>query len=56
MEEGSIDPETVARACLAYMSESEVIDMAHDNELLIDDDVYDEDTDEDEEPLIDNDY
>ena len=44
MEEGALDPETLARACMAYMSESEVADMAHDNEFLTD-----EDEDEDEE-------
>ena len=34
MEDGSLDAETVARACLGYMSEAEVADMADTNDLL----------------------
>ena len=44
LDEGALDPRALAEACLAYMSEGEVADMAHDNELL-----PDEDENEDEE-------
>lgn len=43
MEDGALDGETLARACLAYMSESDVADMAADNEFLIEDVGEDED-------------
>lgn len=33
VEEGLISWEAVARACLAYMSEDDVADMAHSNDL-----------------------
>lgn len=56
IEDGSIDPETLARACLAYMSESDVIDMANDNEFLDDDDAYDDDDEDEEVELTDTDY
>ncbi len=32
-EDGLLTWEAIAKACLVYMSESEVADMAHDNEL-----------------------
>jgi len=54
IEDGSIDPETLVRACLDYMSESDVIDMANDNEFLDDDDAYEDEDDEVE--LTDNNY
>ena len=44
LDERALDPRGLAEACLAYMSEEEVADMAHDNELL-----PDEDENEDEE-------
>jgi len=34
IEEGVLDPQTVVEACLAYMSEDDVADMAHSNELI----------------------
>lgn len=34
IEEGVLDPQTVVEACLNYMSESDVVDMAHSNELI----------------------
>jgi hypothetical protein len=34
IEEGVLDPQTVLEACLCYMSEDDVADMAHANELL----------------------
>ncbi len=55
IEDGTLDMEIVLKACLNYMSESEVLDMATDNEFLddvveVNDDIDDdEDTDEAEE-------
>lgn len=43
MEEGALDPQVLAEACLAYMSESDVADMARSNELIIDSEETDED-------------
>ncbi len=34
IEEGVLDPQMVINACLCYMSEDDVADMAHANELL----------------------
>jgi hypothetical protein len=34
IEEGVLDAQTVLSACLSYMSEDDVADMAHANELL----------------------
>lgn len=42
IEEGILDAETVLKACLSYMSEAEVADMAHYNELLVEEDDDDE--------------
>jgi hypothetical protein len=42
MDDGSLDPRTVADMCLQYMSESEVEDMCHANDILQDGDVEDE--------------
>ena len=33
MDEGALDPRVVADLCLNWMSEQEVVDMAHSNEL-----------------------
>ena len=54
IEDGTLDMEIVLKACLNYMSESEVLDMATDNEFLddvveVNDDIDDDDTDEAEE-------
>ena len=54
IEDGTLDMEIVLKACLNYMSESEVLDMATDNEFLddvveVNDDIDDDDTDETEE-------
>ena len=38
MDEGILDPRAVADAALAYMSESDVADMARSNELIPDED------------------
>ena len=53
IEDGTLDMEIVLKACLNYMSESEVLDMATDNEFLDDvvehnDDIDDDDDDTDE--------
>ena len=42
MDEGALDPRAVAEACLVYMSEADVADMARTNELY-------EDEEDDEE-------
>ena len=34
IEDGILDPQTVLEACLQYMSEDDVADMAHSNEFL----------------------
>lgn len=46
IEEGILDPETVALACMKYMSEDDVTDMARLNDFIDDED--DEDDEEDE--------
>lgn len=33
--EGVLDPQVVLEACLSYMSEASVADMAHCNELIV---------------------
>jgi hypothetical protein len=38
MDEGVLDPRVLAEACLSYMSEADVADMARINELLEDED------------------
>lgn len=43
VEEGLLDRDTVIMACLKYMSEDDVADMAHANEFF-----YDEEETEDE--------
>jgi len=43
IEDGILDPQTVLEACLSYMSEADVADMARANELL-----EEEEEDEDE--------
>jgi hypothetical protein len=42
LEEGVIQPDTVIMACLKYMSEDEVANMAHINGFLDDEDDDDE--------------
>ena len=39
IEDGILDRDTVIVACLKYMSEDEVADMAHINEFFIDEEV-----------------
>jgi len=48
IEEGMIHKDTVILACLKYMSEDEVRDMMHANEILLDEE-EDEDQDDDQE-------
>ena len=44
VEEGRLNKDTVITACLKYMSENEVADMAHANEFFLDDDEDEVDT------------
>jgi len=39
IEDGILDRDTVIVACLKYMSEDEVADMAHINEFFVDEEV-----------------
>ena len=48
VEEGLLDRDAVIMACLKYMSEDDVADMAHANEFFLDED-EDEEEDEDSE-------
>jgi hypothetical protein len=49
---GFLDEEEVLRACLRYMSEDEVYDMAVRNDFIIEDkDVYDDFEDDNEDDL-----
>ena len=45
VEEGLLDRDTVIMACLKYMSEDDVADMAHANEFFLDEDEDEEDED-----------
>jgi hypothetical protein len=45
VEEGLLDRDTVIMACLKYMSEDDVSDMAHANEFFLDEDEEDEEWD-----------
>ena len=40
VEEGLLDRDTVIMACLKYMSEDDVADMAHDNEFFYGEEEY----------------
>jgi len=42
IEEGILDAQTVLKACLSYMSEADVADMAHSNEFIEEEDEDDE--------------
>jgi hypothetical protein len=46
MDDGVMDPKAVAEMCLAYMSEADVEDMMHSNDLLVDEDEDDMDCDD----------
>lgn len=48
IEEGILDRDTVIMACLNYMSEADVADMAHCNEFFTDDEEEEEEEDEEE--------
>ena len=43
VEEGLLDRDTVIMACLKYMSEDDVADMAHTNEFFYDEEEEDDD-------------
>lgn len=49
VEEGTLDKDTVIMACLKYMSESDVADMAHCNDFFPDDETDDDEEDDDDE-------
>jgi len=46
VDEGVLDKDTVIMACLKYMSEDDVADMAHSNEFFINEEEYDEEDEE----------
>jgi len=46
MDDGVMDPKTVAEMCLANMSEDDVEDMMRSNDLLLDEDEDDMDCDD----------
>jgi hypothetical protein len=48
IEEGLLDRDMVIMACVKYMSEDDVKDMMHCNEMLLDED-EEEETEEEEE-------
>jgi hypothetical protein len=50
VEEGLLDRDTVIMACLKYMSEDEVRDMAESNEFFLDEDEDEEDEEWDGQP------
>lgn len=54
MDEGALSAHAVAYACLAYMSEDEVADMARLNELIVVEEDSEEDIDQD--PMDDFNY
>ena len=50
VEDGLLDRDTVIMACLKYMSEDDVADMAHANEFFYEDEDYDDESvDEDDD-------
>ncbi len=49
VEDGVLKWESIARAALSYMSEDDVADMAHINELLPEDEDEEDDDDEDDD-------
>ena len=49
VDEGVLDKDTVIMACLKYMSEDDVADMAQMNEFFYDDEESDDDSEEDED-------
>lgn len=51
VEEGGLSWEAIARAALVHMSEDDVADMAHSNELIVEDE---EDADENDRGIYDS--
>jgi len=49
VDDGILDKDMVIMACLKYMSEDDVADMAHCNEFFLNEEDEDEDEDEEEE-------
>ena len=48
IEDGMIDPLHVLKSCLCYMSEDDVADMAHCNELILDEEEEEEEEEKQE--------
>ena len=46
IEEGMLNRDTVIMACVKYMSEDDVSDMCHVNEIYFDDETDDEETED----------
>jgi hypothetical protein len=51
VDEGILDKDTVIMSCLKYMSEDDVADMAHCNEFFLNEEEESEFTDEDGNPI-----
>lgn len=49
VDEGILDRDTIIMACLKYMSEDDVADMAHANEFFPEEEVEVEDDEEEDE-------
>lgn len=56
MDEGILDPKFVAEAAIRYMSEDDVRDFAHDNELFLFAGEEDDEEDDDYDPMDDYNY
>lgn len=58
VDEGLVDPEAALRACLGYMSESDVEDMIRVNELLdlAEEEEYEDEVEDDLDPMEDYNY
>lgn len=56
VEEGILDKDTVIQACLGYMSEDEVADMAHKNEFFMGFDDEEAEMDSEDDPMDDYNY
>lgn len=55
MDNGMLSPRSVAMACLGYMSEDDVSDMARSNEFIPDEDEEESDYEDDEDYTSDDD-
>lgn len=55
VDEGLVDPEAALRACLGYMSESDVEDMMRSNDMLPEEE-YEDEVEDDLDPMEDYNY